>query len=41
MDHHLPPYNETNVLNTIKQKLQKIRTGQEEDVFGWNYIVGA
>ena len=39
IDYHLPQYNEENVLNKIKQRLEKIRTGQEEDIYGWNYIV--
>jgi len=39
IDYHLPQYNDTNVLNKIKQKLEKIRTGNEEDVYNWNYIV--
>jgi branched-chain amino acid aminotransferase len=39
INYHLPPYNQDNVLNKVKLKLEKIRTGLEEDVYGWNYIV--
>ena len=38
-DYHLPPYNKENLMYRIKQKLERIRTGKEEDVYGWNYIV--
>ncbi|HEV7782611.1 MAG TPA: branched-chain amino acid aminotransferase [Chitinophagaceae bacterium] len=39
IDYHLPKYSHENLLNRIKSKLEKIRTGQENDVYGWNYII--
>ena len=39
MDYHLPQYGPGSLLNRIKFKLEKLRTGLEEDVYGWNYIV--
>jgi branched-chain amino acid aminotransferase len=39
IDYHLPKYNEENLLNRIKTKLESIRTGSEKDIFGWNHIV--
>ncbi|MEO6613499.1 MAG: branched-chain amino acid aminotransferase [Chitinophagaceae bacterium] len=39
VDHHLPQYGPGNLLNRIKTKLEAIRAGREEDVYGWNYIV--
>jgi branched-chain amino acid aminotransferase len=39
IDYHLPRYSQENLLNRIKSKLEKIRTGLENDVYGWNYIV--
>ena len=39
MDYHLPQYNSESLLNRIKSKLEKLRTGLEEDIYGWNYIV--
>jgi branched-chain amino acid aminotransferase len=39
IDFNLPEYNRESLLNRIKQKLERIRTGREEDVYGWNYIV--
>lgn len=39
IDFHLPEYSQESFLNKIKQKLEKIRTGQEDDVYGWNCIV--
>lgn len=38
-DFNLPVYSHENLMNRIKQKLHKIRSGQEVDVFGWNYIL--
>ena len=37
--YYLPEYSEDNLLNKLKQKLLRIRTGVEEDVQGWNFIV--
>ncbi len=39
IDHHLPAYGPENLLNRIKAKLDGIRTGVEEDVYGWNNVV--
>ncbi len=39
IDHHLPQYNEKSLLNRVKTKLERIRTGKEEDVYGWNSVV--
>lgn len=38
-DHQLPQYSHENLLSRIKQKLDRIRKGQEEDVYGWNSII--
>ncbi len=38
-DYHLPPYSHENLMYRIKQKLERIRTGKDDDVYGWNYIV--
>lgn len=40
IDYRLPAYHADSVHRHIKNKLEKIRTGQEPDVYGWNYIVG-
>ncbi len=39
MDYHLPQYSPENLLNRMKHKLGRIRTGLEEDIYGWNCIV--
>lgn len=39
IDYHLPKYGPGNLLNRIKSKLDRIRTGLDNDIFGWNYIV--
>ena len=39
IDYHLPQYGTESLLNKIKLKLNKIRTGVEEDIYGWNCIV--
>ncbi len=39
IDYHLPAYNQNNIMFRIKQKLEKIRTGRDEDIYGWNFIV--
>jgi branched-chain amino acid aminotransferase len=38
-DYHLPPYSHENLMYRIKQKLERIRTGKDDDVYGWNYVV--
>ncbi len=39
IDFHLPQYSHENVLNKLKERLERIRTGREEDVHDWNYIL--
>ncbi|MFZ1263435.1 MAG: branched-chain amino acid aminotransferase [Chitinophagaceae bacterium] len=38
-DYHLPQYSAVSLLNQLKQKLENIRAGLEEDVYNWNTIV--
>jgi branched-chain amino acid aminotransferase len=38
-DFHLPKYSHENLLSKVKYKLERIRTGLEEDVYGWNSIL--
>jgi branched-chain amino acid aminotransferase len=40
IDYHLPPYGPANLLNRIKNKLDNIRKGLEDDTQDWNYIIG-
>ena len=35
-DLHLPGYSHENLSGKLKQKLEQIRTGRAEDVYGWN-----
>jgi branched-chain amino acid aminotransferase len=39
IDYRLPAYHTDSVHRRIKSKLEKIRTGQEPDVYGWNYMI--
>jgi branched-chain amino acid aminotransferase len=39
IDYKLPAYTNANLMYKIKTKLEGIRSGKEEDVYGWNYIV--
>jgi len=39
IDYNLPPYGSSNIMNRIKHKLEKIRAGEEKDVYGWNTII--
>ncbi len=39
IDYQLPTYNQQSVSSRLKEKLEKIRAGVEEDVYGWNYIL--
>lgn len=39
INYQLPAYTENSMMNKLKQKLDGIRYGAEEDVFGWNYII--
>jgi branched-chain amino acid aminotransferase len=38
-DHQLPEYNEASKLYKLKQKLERIRTGVEADIYEWNFII--
>lgn len=39
IDHLLPAYNHESLLNKLKVRLDRIRTGLAEDNFGWNSII--
>lgn len=39
IDYHLPQYSPESTLYQLKAKLERIRTGLEEDVYGWNCIL--
>ncbi|MBC7874573.1 MAG: branched-chain amino acid aminotransferase [Ferruginibacter sp.] len=39
VDYHLPGYTAGNLSGRIKAKLDRIRTGLEEDIHGWNCVV--
>ena len=39
IDHQLPEYSEGSMLNKLKQKLERIRTGVEDDIHEWNFII--
>jgi branched-chain amino acid aminotransferase len=39
VDFHLPGYSHENLSGKLKQKLERIRTGKEEDVYNWNCLV--
>jgi branched-chain amino acid aminotransferase len=38
IDHHLPSYGDNAVMYRLKNKMEDIRTGKEEDKHGWNFI---
>ena len=38
IDYHLPAYNDTSVLNILKNNLERIRSGRQEDTHHWNFI---
>lgn len=38
-DFHLPDYGKESISGQLKGRLEKIRSGAEEDVYGWNYVV--
>ena len=39
IDYHLPEYSSDAIMFRLKNKLEAIRTGKEEDIHGWNYLV--
>ncbi len=39
IDHHLPAYGPNAVMYKLKNKLEAIRTGRDEDKHGWNFLV--
>lgn len=39
IDYNLPGYSHESVLNRIKQRLERIRLGLDEDTYGWNYVI--
>lgn len=39
IDYHLPSYGSNNLFHIVKCRLEKIRTGLETDLYGWNCIV--
>jgi branched-chain amino acid aminotransferase len=39
IDYYLPEYGHESLLTRIKQKLERVRGGVDEDNYGWNYIV--
>ena len=39
IDFQLPAYCQENILNMLKQKLEKIRTGTEADIHNWNFVL--
>lgn len=40
IDYNLPEYSQQNLMFQIKQRLERMRTGKDGDIYGWNYIVG-
>ncbi len=40
IDYTLPEYNENNIMNQLKKRIDAIRFGTAEDIFNWNFIVG-
>jgi branched-chain amino acid aminotransferase len=40
IDYYLPGYSHESLHNKLKHKLDRIRTGREEDVYGWNWLIG-
>ena len=39
IDFQLPEYNQESMLNKLKQKLERIRTGVEADIHEWNFVI--
>lgn len=38
-DHRLPAYNSNSIMFRLRDKLEAMRTGVEEDIFGWNDVI--
>ncbi len=38
IDYHLPDYTPAAVMHRLKDKLEAMRTGREEDIHHWNYV---
>jgi branched-chain amino acid aminotransferase len=38
IDHHLPAYNDNAIMFRLKNKLEAVRTCQDEDKHGWNFL---
>jgi branched-chain amino acid aminotransferase len=38
IDYHLPTLSDNAVMFRLKNKMEAIRTGQEEDIHGWNFL---
>lgn len=39
VDYSLPGYTKTSISARLKYKMERIRTGKEEDIHGWNFIL--
>ena len=39
IDFQLPEYNQESILNKLKKKLERIRTGVDVDTYEWNFII--
>ncbi len=39
VDYHLSKYSHESLHSRVKNKLENIRNGLEEDIYGWNYVV--
>lgn len=38
-DFALPAYDESSLMNQLKEKLEQIRLGNDTDIHGWNYVI--
>ncbi|MES2371383.1 MAG: branched-chain amino acid aminotransferase [Bacteroidota bacterium] len=39
IDHSVPAYTKTSISTRLKHRLERLRSGRDEDSFGWNFIV--
>jgi branched-chain amino acid aminotransferase len=39
IDYELPAYSKTSISTRLKHRIERIRTGKEEDIFGWNFVI--